>query len=45
VALPQGSWRDVLTGEAVTAEKDPTTVAQILARFPFAVLRQVRQAD
>jgi (1->4)-alpha-D-glucan 1-alpha-D-glucosylmutase len=39
VTLPSGSWTDVIIGEVTSGT---VGVAELLARFPVAVLGQVR---
>jgi (1->4)-alpha-D-glucan 1-alpha-D-glucosylmutase len=38
--LPPGAWRDELTGEEV--EGGPRPIAELLARFPVALLARLK---
>ena len=38
VAIPRGSWRDVLTGARVTVEGDGLPAAKLFAELPVALL-------
>jgi (1->4)-alpha-D-glucan 1-alpha-D-glucosylmutase len=37
--LPAGTWRNVITGEAITIGQTPTAIAELFADLPFSVLR------
>ncbi len=39
LALPQGSWLNVITGENISIQSDRTKVADLLKEIPFVVLR------
>ncbi len=39
ITLPEGTWRDVVTGERLRASGEPAPMAELFSRFPIAVLR------
>ncbi|MCG7391530.1 malto-oligosyltrehalose synthase [Microvirga sp. ACRRW] len=41
-ALPQGRWKNVITGEAIEVGAGQQPLGKILSPFPFAVLKQDR---
>jgi (1->4)-alpha-D-glucan 1-alpha-D-glucosylmutase len=43
VALPEGRWRNVITGSAVEIRPEGQALGEILSPFPFAVLRYAKE--
>jgi hypothetical protein len=41
VGLPQGRWRDILTGEESDVGPDGARLRDLLAALPVAVLRKI----